>query len=95
MMGINITTERVKVGDKLVVTRDGRTNLMTVHHISPAGSMGRRESAGPSIGAWIRPGGYGLFFDYSTTGVQVRALGPEECEEFVADGSCIHSDHTA
>lgn len=94
MMGINLTTERVKVGDKLVVTRDGRTNLMTVHHVSVPGSMGRRESAGPYISAWIRPGGYGMGFDYSTTGLQVRALGPEECEEFVADGSCIHSDHT-
>jgi hypothetical protein len=94
MMGINLTTERVKVGDKLVVTRDGRTNLMEVYSIDPAGSMGRREPAGPRIGAWIRPGGYSVTFDYSTAGLAVRLLGPEECEEFVADGSCIHSDHT-
>ena len=94
MMGINVTTERLKIGDKLVVTRDGRTNLMTVHTILPKGWGGVRESAGPHILAWIRPGGYGVGFDYSTTGLEVRALGPEECEEFVADGSCIHSDHT-
>lgn len=94
MMGINVTTERLKIGDKLVVTRDGRTNLMEVWHISPPMSGGRRESAGPMIHAHIRPGGWGVTFDYSTHIVQVRALGPEECEEFVADGSCIHSDHT-
>lgn len=94
MMGINLTTERVKVGDKLVVTRDGRTNLMTVWHVDPPGTGMRRESAGPLVHAWIRLGGYGLAFDYSTQGVQVRALGEEECEEFVADGSCIHSGHT-
>lgn len=94
MMGINLTTERLKIGDKLVVTRDGRTNLMTVWHISPAGSGMTRESAGPHIHAQIRPGGFGVTFDYSTTGLTVRQLGEEECEEFVADGSCIHSDHT-
>ena len=91
-MSIDYNTYRAKIGDKIVVTRDGRTNLMVVHHISPPMSMGRRESAGPSIGAWIRPGGYGLFFDYHTEGVDVRALGEDECEEFAADGSCIHSD---
>lgn len=86
--------ESLTIGAKLAVTRDGRTNLMSVWSISPAGSMGRRESAGPYIQAWIRPGGYGLGFDYSTTGVQIRALTEQDCEEFIADGSCIHSDHT-
>ena len=71
-MGIDVNIYKLKVGDKVVVTERGQTHTMTVHHISPAGSMGRRESAGPSIGAWIRPGGYGLFFDYSTTGVDVQ-----------------------
>lgn len=93
-MGIDVNTHRVKVGDKLVVTRDGRTNLMTVWLISPGGEAGRAERHGRRIHAQIRPGGYGVAFDYSTTGLDVRALGEEECEQFVADGSCIHSDHT-
>ena len=93
-MAINVNIYRVEVGDKLVVTRDGRTNLMVVHTISPAMSAGRRESSGPRIHAWIRPGGYGIAFDYSTQGVDVRALGEDECESFVADGTCIHSDCT-
>lgn len=86
--------ESLRVGDKLAVTRDGRTNLMTIWSISPAGSGMRAHRHGPRVHAHIRPGGYGVDFDYSTTGLSVRALGPDDCEEFIADGSCIHSDHT-
>ena len=93
-MSIDVNTSRVKVGDKLVVTRDGRTNLMEVWSISAAGTGARAERHGPMIHAWIRPGGYGVAFDYSTIGYDIRVLGEGECEQFVADGSCIHSDHT-
>jgi hypothetical protein len=86
--------ESLKLGDKLVVTRDGRTSIMTVWHISPPMSGGRRESAGPMIHAQIRPGGWGVTIDYSTFSIQARRLTDDDCEEFIVDGSCIHSDHT-
>jgi hypothetical protein len=93
-MSIDYNTHRAQIGDKLAVTKDGRTNLMVVHSIMAPGWGGVRESAGPHVMAWIRPGGYGVGFDYSTTGLDVRALTEDDCEEFIADGSCIHSDHT-
>lgn len=68
---IRVNTYALKVGDKVAVTTNGQTHIMTVHYISPAGSMGRAERHGPHIQAWIRPGGYGVGFDYSTTTVDV------------------------
>lgn len=49
-------------------TLEGST--FTVHTVSPAGSGGRSFAAGPIIGAWIRPGGYGVTIDEGTQGVE-------------------------
>lgn len=90
-----LNLELLKLRDKLVVTRDGQEHIMEVYSLTAPGDMGRRFSAGPRVGAWIRPGGYSVNFDYETlkSGThQVRALTDEDCEEFIADGSCIHSD---
>jgi hypothetical protein len=58
-------THRARVGDIISVTVDGRDYQMTVWHISPPGTGATRYSAGPHIHAQIRPGGYGITFDYS------------------------------
>ena len=52
-----------KIGDRITVTRDGRTHDMTVWTVTAAGSGGRAYGAGPRVHAWIRPGGYGDVFD--------------------------------
>ena len=56
----------VKPGDVLEITRDGSTSRMTVSRVEPAGSSGRAYSAGPSVSAAIRPGGYATTFDAGT-----------------------------
>jgi hypothetical protein len=56
----------VKPGDILDITRDGHTSRMTVSRVEPAGSSGRAYSAGPSVSAAIRPGGYATTFDSGT-----------------------------
>lgn len=62
------------VGDEIDVTRDGRTSRMTVWAIVPAMSAGRAISAGPSVMAHTRPGGYGVTIDDHTRGLDwVRA----------------------
>lgn len=61
-------THRARVGDIISVTVDGRDYQMTVWRIEPAGTAGTRYSDGPHIAAWIRPGGYGINFDYSNIG---------------------------
>jgi hypothetical protein len=84
-MSINLTTENLKVGDKVDITRDGKTYTMNVWHISEPGSGATRVSAGPLIHTQIRPGGYGQTFDYSTTGItvdpHVEEAPAEEVEE--------------
>ena len=60
-------------GDKF--TLDGKT--FTVHTVSLPGSGGRSFAAGPIIGAWLRPGGYGVTIDESTTGVEWIQPEPE------------------
>lgn len=62
---MSLNNRTAKPGDQF--TLEGR--LLTVHTVSPAGSGGRSFAAGPSIGAWIRPGGYGVTIDESTPGV--------------------------
>lgn len=54
---------RVKVGDVLKVTRDGRTYDMEVFRIDPPGTFGTSYAAGPHIAVRIRPGGYAFTFD--------------------------------
>lgn len=66
MIAENLSLEKLKVDDKLRITIDGRTYDMTVWRIEKAGSAGRRHSAGPYIMAHIRPGGFGVGFDYDT-----------------------------
>lgn len=53
------TIARLKVGDRLEVTEDGRTHVMTVSQpVSRSdGQFGSIESTG--VYAHIRPGGYG------------------------------------
>lgn len=66
MIAENLSLEKLKVGDKLTIHVDAKPYTMTVWHIEPKGSAGRRESAGPWIMAHIRPGGFGVGFDYTT-----------------------------
>lgn len=63
-MALNNRT--AKIGDQFKLN----DQLFTVHTVSPAGSGGRSFAAGPSIGAWLRPGGYGVTIDESTKGVE-------------------------
>lgn len=63
-MALNNRT--AKPGDQF--TLDGRT--FTVHNVSAPGVDGRSMAAGPIIGAWLRPGGYGVTIDESTKGVE-------------------------
>lgn len=66
MIAEDLSLEKLKVDDKLIITVDTTAYEMTVWHIEPKGSAGRRESAGPWIMARIRPGGFGVGFDYTT-----------------------------
>lgn len=94
---INVNTYNLKPGDKLVVIDDrGTERVMEVAWVDSPGSTGRAASAGPRIGAHIRPGGYSISFDYTTPAsiLTVRRLTAEDCEAFIADGTCIHSEHT-
>lgn len=62
---------RAQIGDRITVkghTPDHRTD-MTVSRLSPAGSGGRRVSAGPAVSAHVRPGGYAVTFDADTKSV--------------------------
>lgn len=70
-MSINVNTSVLKIGDKITVTTDRRSYEMTVWSISEPGTAGRAYRHGRWIHAWIRPGGYGVTFDYSTTTVTV------------------------
>lgn len=56
-----------QVGDRITVASGsgGRTE-MTVWQLVPALSAGRSVSAGPTVMAHIRPGGYGVSFDAQT-----------------------------
>lgn len=56
----------LKRGDKVAVTRDGKTTIMEVWNVLEPGSAGRAVSAGPWIMARVRPGGYGMGFDQGT-----------------------------
>lgn len=92
-----MNTLALAIGDKLVIERDGQEHVMEVYMIHPAGTWGTSHADGPHINAWIRPGGYAVGFDYShlrSGVVKARRLTEEDCEEFIANGSCIHSDHT-
>lgn len=59
----SFNTYAARVGDTVTITRDGKDIDMTVSHITPAGVGGSSFARGPSIGAHIRPGGYGISFD--------------------------------
>jgi len=58
-------TEQIKVGDKLHIVADGREHIMVVFNIYPPGEGGKSFASGPTIHAWIEPGGYGKAFDNS------------------------------
>jgi len=56
----------LKVGDEIIVgTRGSTPSVMTVYRIDPPGTYATSHTDGPHINAHIRPGGYGLSFDYS------------------------------
>lgn len=69
---IDVNIYALKIGDKVEVTRDGQSHVMEVYMIHAPGTWGTSHAAGPHICAWIRPGGYGVTFDYSTTGIDVK-----------------------
>lgn len=53
-----------RVGDRVTLDRPGHEPLaLIVHTVSAPGTGGRAYYAGPSVSAWIRPGGYGVTFD--------------------------------
>lgn len=58
-----VDTETLKVGDKLILTEDGRTTQLVVWAIQPPGTGATSYASGPHIMAHIRPGGYGITFD--------------------------------
>ena len=60
-----LNTYTAKPGDKF---RDDR-HVYTVRRVFPAGSMGTRESAGPTILGSISLGGYVRTIDASTDGI--------------------------
>ena len=66
---------RAKIGDKITVPANGTASperlTLTVSHIAPPMSGGRRESEGPQITAHTRPGGYSITIDATTKGVEV------------------------
>lgn len=66
MIAEDVSLEKLKVGDPIRVTIDGRVYDMVVWRKEPPMSAGRRESAGPYIMAHIAPGRFGVGFDYST-----------------------------
>lgn len=61
-----LNNRNARKGDQF--TLDGKT--FTVYLVSPPGSGGRSYAAGPIIGAWLRPGGYGVTIDEGTPGVE-------------------------
>lgn len=58
-----LDTRTLKEGDKIIVTRDGKSTELTVWKILPPGTAGRSHAAGPWIMAQTRPGGFGMGFD--------------------------------
>lgn len=91
---MDLNTYSLRIGDKLVVERDGQEHVMEVYMIHAPGTWGTSHAAGPHINAWIRPGGYAVGFDrtHLASGVvKVRRLTVDDCEEFIVNGSCIHS----
>lgn len=58
-----VDTDSLTIGDKVILTKDGRDVTLTVWKITAPGSAGTRYSAGPHIYAHIRPGGFGITFD--------------------------------
>ena len=66
MIADDVNLYDLKVGDKLLITQDGKPYEMTVSNILPPMSGGRAQQAGPWIMTHIRPGGYGVGFDYTT-----------------------------
>lgn len=71
--------QQLKVGDPVIVYRDGHGSKMIVRSIDPPGSAMRAVSAGPWINAHIRPGGYAVGFDLGTiAGGFLRVYSPAE-----------------
>ncbi|ALY10629.1 hypothetical protein FDH86_gp094 [Arthrobacter phage Tank] len=92
---MDLNTYSLRIGDKLIVERDGQEHVMEVYMIHPPGTWGTSHAAGPHINCWIRPGGYAVGFDYthlSSGVVKARRLTEDDCAELIENGSCIHSD---
>ena len=62
--GVGVDVWKAKVGDR--VRQLDSPHVLTVWRIDPPGSAGRAHRHGPSVNAWIRPGGYGVAFDAET-----------------------------
>ena len=73
-------THRAKIGDKIVITRDGHDIQMTVSNIFPAGSGGTSFAAGPHISAHIRPGGYSVSIDATNVDSHQARVFPSDPE---------------
>lgn len=75
MINTKFNAYRAKVGDRITVPADTHSNAerltLTVSHIAPPMSGGRRESEGPQIIAHVRPGGYSIAIDATTKDVEV------------------------
>lgn len=59
----NFDTYTAKVGERIVIHRDGQDTTMTIWHISEPGLQGITRADGPRIFAHTKPGGFGMSFD--------------------------------
>lgn len=50
----------LRIGDKLEITQDGRTNIFTVYSDTFRSDVQFGSWESTRVGVWIRPGGYGL-----------------------------------
>jgi hypothetical protein len=98
-------TAAFRVGDDVVIVRNGQRRLMTIYRIDPPGTQGREIKDGPRVfchgtGSTVRQdNGFEVrpraAFDYHTLELDLlRVEPPTTCQAFLDDGSCIHSDHT-
>lgn len=90
-------TNAFRVGDDVVIVRNGQRRLMTIYRIDPPGTQGREPEHGVRIFCHSTGGDAGrkAAFDYHTLELDlIRVERPTTCQAFLDDGSCIHSDHT-
>lgn len=66
------STCTLAIGDRIIVTTDGKEHLMTVTWVAPPGSFGRSYRAGCRVTASLGPGRWSVDFDEHSTHVTWR-----------------------